>query len=191
MIKRLIPTEALWITAIMWVVFIVDAILINTNFDHFGIQPRSLNGLLGIVFAPFLHANLVHIISNTLPLIIIPSMLRLSIGSSRLSLVMVLSVIGSGVGTWLFSTAGVVVGASGLIYGLIGFLFANAYFNPSVRSWLIALIAFILYGSTLLSLFSFQPYVSWAGHAWGFISGVLIAASMSSFLKAEKPQANN
>jgi len=191
MIKRLIPTEALWITAIMWVVFIVDAILINTNFDHFGIQPRSLNGLLGIVFAPFLHANLIHIISNTLPLIIIPSMLRLSIGSSRLSLVMVLSIIGSGVGTWLFSTADVVVGASGLIYGLIGFLFANAYFNPSVRSWLIALIAFILYGSTLLSLFSFQPYVSWAGHAWGFISGVLIAASMSSFLKAEKPQANN
>jgi membrane associated rhomboid family serine protease len=191
MIKRLIPTEALWITAIMWVVFIVDAILINTNFDHFGIQPRSLNGLLGIVFAPFLHANLVHIISNTLPLIIIPSMLRLSIGSSRLSLVMVLSVIGSGVGTWLFSTADVVVGASGLIYGLIGFLFANAYFNPSVRSWLIALIAFILYGSTLLSLFSFQPYVSWAGHAWGFISGVLIAASMPSFLKVEKSQANN
>jgi membrane associated rhomboid family serine protease len=184
LITRVIPASAFWIATIMWVVFIVDALLITSNFNHFGIQPRTLNGLLGIAFSPFLHANLIHIISNTLPLIIISSILKLSIGSTRTNIVIVLSIIGSGLGTWMFSTAGVVVGASGLIYGLIGFLFANAYFSPSFRSWLIALLTFFLYGGTLASLFVVLPHVSWAGHAWGFISGILIAASMSSYLKA-------
>ncbi len=183
MIKRLIPQEALWIVAIMWLVFIVDTLLVNTSFNHFGIQPRTLNGLTGIALSPFLHGSLIHIISNTLPLIVISWLLKLSIGSSRLIVVMVLSVVGSGLGTWIFSTAGVVVGASGLVYGLIGFLFANAYFNPSFKSWLVAIISFALYGGALASLFVVLPYVSWAGHAWGFISGILIAASMSSYLK--------
>lgn len=184
-IQRFVPAAALWIAIIMWIVFIIDALLITTNFNHLGIQPRTLSGLLGIAFSPFLHANLIHIISNTLPLIIISSILKLSIGSTRTTVVIVLSIIGSGLGTWLFSTAGVVVGASGLIYGLIGFLFANAYFNPSLRSWLIAIITFVLYGGTLTSLFIVLPYVSWAGHAWGFISGILIAAYMAPFLKAK------
>jgi len=185
LIKRLIPATTLWIAVVMWVVFIIDALLITTNFNHLGIQPRTLSGLLGIPLSPFLHANLIHIISNTLPLIIISSILKLSIGSTRLNLVIILSIIGSGLGTWVFSTAGVVVGASGLIYGLIGFLFANAYFNPSFRSWLVAVIAFALYGGTLTSLFIVLPYVSWAGHAWGFISGILIAAYMAPFLKSK------
>ena len=178
------PMPALLIVIIMWAVFIIDALLITTDFNHLGIQPRTFNGLLGIVFSPFLHANLIHIISNTLPLIIISSILKLAIGSTRTNMVIVLSIIGSGLGTWVFSTAGVVVGASGLIYGLIGFLFANAYFNQSFRNWLFALITFFLYGGTLASLFVLLPHVSWAGHTWGFISGILIAASMSSYLKA-------
>lgn len=178
MIKPLGLREGLIIVATMWIVFIIDIIIPGFSFNQFGIRPRSITGLTGIIFSPFLHANLYHIISNTIPILVLPILIGLSIKKKHIVTVMVLGVIGSGIGTWIFSTGGVVVGASGLVFALIGFLFANAYFSPSIRSWLSAVISFFLYGGALLSLFSFLPYISWAAHFWGFISGIIIAAML-------------
>ena len=120
--KRLGFAEGLFVLAIIWVVFMVDLLIPGYSFNQFGIDPRSLPGLLGILFAPFLHASLFHIISNTIPLLILPFLTGLTTSRRNIIKVMVLGAIGSGLGTWMFSLGGVVVGASGVVFALIGFL---------------------------------------------------------------------
>ncbi|OMH25842.1 rhomboid family intramembrane serine protease [Motiliproteus sp. MSK22-1] len=176
MLKYLLSVEMLLIVLLMWAVFIIDFLLPGINLNYLGIQPRKIEGLMGILFSPFLHVGLTHIVFNSIPLLVLSALIRLSVGSSQLRTVIVLGIIASGFGTWVFSSAGVVVGASGLVYAFIGFLFADAYFNPSLRSWLFAIISFFLYGGAFLSLFVFNPVVSWAAHFWGFVAGALIAS---------------
>ena len=188
--KLIFPSVAIFLVAVMWGVFIIDLALPGLTFDHFGIYPRKLNGLTGILLSPFLHGGLSHIISNSIPLIILSALVRISIGSQRLLVVMFIGVVGSGLGTWLFSSGGLVIGASGLVFSLIGFLLADAYFSPSLRSWTVAVLSFVLYGGTLLSLFSFLPFVSWAAHFWGLVSGIAIA-SLLRRPRQDKPPLRN
>ncbi|MBJ7536525.1 rhomboid family intramembrane serine protease [Marinomonas transparens] len=175
MLKRIIPADILYFVIAIWIVFFIDAILLGVNLNQFGIRPRTLDALLGILFSPFLHAGLYHIISNTIPLLVLGSLLGASVGRRKLRYIMILGAIGSGVGVWCFGSSGLVVGASGMVFALLGFLFADAIFNPSLRNWLIAIVAFFAYGGTLFSLVSFLPYISWAAHFWGFVSGILLS----------------
>jgi membrane associated rhomboid family serine protease len=179
-LNLIIPNEAILLVAVLWAVFIIDLVLPGITFNHFGILPRKIEGLTGIFASPFLHGGLSHIISNSIPLIILSALVRISIGSKQMLVVMFIGVVGSGIGTWLFSSGDLVIGASGLVFSLIGFLLADAYFSPSLRSWTVAILSFVLYGGTLLSLFDFLPFVSWAAHFWGLVSGIAIASLLRS-----------
>ena len=172
---KFLPKDAFVLLAIFWVVFAVDLIIPGFTFNSFGIRPRELTGLPGIVVSPFLHGGLGHLLSNSISLIGTAILVRMAVGSKLMRLVMLFGAIGAGVGTWLFGSGGVVVGASGMIYALIGFLFSQAFFNPSLRSWLSAVLSFLFFGGALLSFFNFMPYVSWAAHFWGFVSGIGLA----------------
>ncbi len=182
MLNRIIPKEAILLVTIIWAVFIIDLMLPGVNFNHFGIIPRKSGGLIGIFRSPFLHGGFYHIISNTIPLVILPTFVRLSVGSRKMIFVMFVGVIGSGLGAWLFSSGGLVIGASGLVFSLIGFLLADAFVRPTIRSCAVAILSFLLYGGAILSLFTFLPFISWASHFWGLISGIIIAL----FLKEKK-----
>lgn len=179
MLKRAIPKEPLGFVIAIWAIYFIDALLIGINLSNFGVRPRQTEGLIGIFLSPFLHASLFHLISNTIPLIILGFIVNLSVGSQKLRIIMFFGAIGSGLGVWVFGANGVTVGASGLVFSLIGFLFFDAYFNPSIRSWLFAILSFLIYGSSLLSLVSFLPTISWAAHFWGLISGILLAYVLS------------
>jgi len=127
--------------------------------------------------------------SNSISLLGAAVLVRLAVGSAQLRLIVVAGIIGSGIGTWLFASAEVVVGASGLVYALIGFLFAYAYYHPSLRSWATAILSLVFFGGALLSLFNFSPYISWAAHFWGFVSGIAIAyLSKSTRQESELPK---
>ncbi len=175
------------LVAVMWVVFIIDLVLPGITFNTFGILPRRLDGLTGILMSPFLHGGLAHITSNSIPLLALAAIVRLSTGATQMRIVIFMGIVGSGLGTWLFGSGGLVIGASGLVFALIGFLLADAYFSPSLRSWTVAILSFVLYGGALLSLFDFLPFVSWAAHFWGLVSGIAIA----SLLKIPKQDQKN
>lgn len=176
MLKRFIPAEILWFIAIIWAIFLLDTLLIGINLNYYlGIRPRNTDGLVGIILSPFLHGGLYHLLSNSIAILVLGSLLTIAIGVPKLRLVMILGAIGSGIGVWVFASKGLVVGASGMIFALLGYLFSNAFFNPSLRSWLFAIISFVVYGSALFSLVNFLPYISWSAHFWGFISGILLS----------------
>ena len=170
------PSEAIVFIAIIWVIFLIDFLLPGISFNYYGIHPRKLDGLTGILTSPFLHGGFSHILANSIPLLLLSALLRISIGAKQMLVVMFFGILGSGLGTWLFSSAGLVIDASGLVFALIGFLLADAYFRPSLRSWAIAIVSFLLYGGALWTLFGFLPNISWAAHFWGLVSGIAIAS---------------
>ncbi|MCG8425895.1 MAG: rhomboid family intramembrane serine protease, partial [Chromatiales bacterium] len=110
MLKRLLPPEAILLIITMWTVFIVDASLPAIDLNNLGILPRTTEGLTGVLASPFLHGGLAHIISNTAPLLILPLLIRLSVGSTQLRLVLFIGIMGSGLGTWLFGSNNLVIG---------------------------------------------------------------------------------
>ncbi len=175
---RFLGSPSAWYFVVaIWVICLIEVIIPGFNLNALGIRPRSITGLIGIVASPFLHANLFHILSNTFPLIILPLLVRFSVGREHVVSVMVLGGLGSGLGTWLFGSGGIVVGASGIVYALIGYLFGRAYFSPSIRTWGCAVASLFLYSGALWSFLSFVPYISWAAHFWGFVSGIAIASA--------------
>lgn len=163
---------------VIWLVFIADIFL---PLETFGLIPRSLKGLVGIVTIPFLHGNLQHIMANTVPLVVLLCLLAGSRANS-IDIVIFISVV-AGVMLWLFGQPAIHIGASVLVFGLIGFLVCAGFFEKRLLSALIAIGVAITYGSTLFfGISPFQKGVSWDGHLFGAIAGGLIAYYISGDL---------
>lgn len=186
MSEKIFSKEIVYFLAAIWAVFAIDFLLVGMTFNGLGIRPRSMDGLIGVVLSPFLHGGLGHILANSISFVGCALLVRIAAGTKILRLVMLFGAIGGGIGAWLFSTGGIVVGASGMIYALIGFLFAQALFTPSIRSWAGALLTLIFFGGALLSFFSFSPFISWAGHFWGFVAGIGTAYAFKKLNVHEK-----
>jgi len=159
--------------ASLWLVFIADWIL-PVDFNRWGIVPRRLDGLWGILFSPFLHANLGHLLSNFLPLVVLLALLLIT---QRGGWWIVLQIIlFGGLLLWIFGRSAMHVGASGLIYGLIAYLIAAGFRQGRVVSALAALVVGFLYGGALLSgiLPTLDEQVSWDGHLTSAIAGGIL-----------------
>ena len=161
----------------MWVVEILDHLPL-IHLDRFGIRPRSLSGLLGIVFAPFLHAGFGHLLVNSIPFVVLGGAVLLG-GVRVFWKVTIFVALVGGLGVWLF--AGKYsnhIGASGVIFGYLGFLLARGVFERSMLWMLIAVAILIAYGSLLFGLLPLQSGVSWQGHLFGFLAGIGAARLM-------------
>ena len=159
---------------VIWGVFLLDCAL-PYDLASFGLTPRTVRGLAGIPLTPFLHASWQHIISNTLPLVVL---LVLLAGSRARSWLVVAEIVLLGGGLlWLAGRPATHVGASGLIFGLIAFLIVSGLLERRLVPLLIALGVGFAYGGTLLSgiVPRFGSHISWDGHLCGAIAGVLIA----------------
>ena len=155
----------------MWVGFILDLFL---PLEQLALYPRQISGLPGILFSPFLHLDLSHIVSNSLPLLALLTLLVGSRGNSRNVLITVIVI--SGALLWLFGRPVGVVGASGLVFGLIGFLIASGIFERRFITLIVSIFVGVTYGSTLFTgILPGQPGVSWDGHLYGVIAGVISA----------------
>jgi membrane associated rhomboid family serine protease len=165
-------------TALLWIIQIVNAFVFRYALDAFGVVPRTLSGLAGILFAPFLHGSFAHLIANTVPLLVLGWLVMLRDKRDFVK-VSVISALVGGLGTWLIAPALTVhVGASVLIFGYLGYLLARGIFER--RFWPIvgALVTFFLYGGALFGVLPGQIGISWQGHLFGLIGGILAARWM-------------
>ncbi len=166
------------LVAIMWGVEILDATVFGNQLDRFGILPRNPSGLSGILFAPFLHGGFGHLEANTLPFLIL-GWLIMSESISHFAIVSIICIVVGGLGTWLFGASGVHIGASGVIFGYLGFLLARWYFDRRITSAIIALVVGSTYGAVLWGVLPSMPGVSWEGHLFGFLGGIIAARSIA------------
>ncbi|MCP4786882.1 MAG: rhomboid family intramembrane serine protease [Fuerstiella sp.] len=161
--------------SIVWAVFILDAFLPG-DFNAFGLSPRSMTGLAGILTMPFLHGGWDHLIGNTFPLVVLLCLLAGS-RANTYAIVPQIVVLG-GTLLWVFGTGNSVhVGASGLIYGLIAFLIVAGFREGRLGALAIAVFVGFTYGATLIGgvLPTVGPGVSWDGHLTGAIAGGIVA----------------
>lgn len=158
----------------IWLIFLID-LLLPVNLTAYGVTPRTVHGLPGILAMPFLHGSISHLLSNTVPLTIL---LLLLTGSRAQSLRAVISLtVLSGLLLWCFGRSAVHVGASSLIYALIAYLFVGGLLERRLVPLTVSLLVGFLYGGTLFSgILPFNSeHVSWDGHLLGAIAGGLLA----------------
>lgn len=160
--------------AAMWLIEVIDLVL-GGRLDRFGVRPRQLRGLFGIVFAPFLHNGFVHLLANSVPFVLLGGAIALG-GTRRFGSVTVIVAVVAGVGTWLTGAANSVhVGASGLVFGYVTYLVARGFFERKVTYIVGGFVVVMFYGSVLWGVVP-RPGISWQGHLFGAIGGVVAAA---------------
>jgi membrane associated rhomboid family serine protease len=170
---------------VMWVVQVIDAID-DYSLTKYGIEPREFDGLDGIVFSPFLHGSWGHLIGNTIPFVILGGLIALS-GLARLAAVTATVMAVGGAGVWAFAQShSLHIGASGVVFGYAGYLVARGLFTRSLLHLAVGALVAAVWGTTLLSGLAPQDGISWQGHLFGAIGGV-IAARLLSPTRAEKP----
>jgi membrane associated rhomboid family serine protease len=163
------------LVAIMWGLEILNQFFFRNTLESFGIIPRTLVGLRGILFAPFLHANFAHLLANTLPFLGLGWLVMLRRISDFFT-VSWITILVSGLGVWLFAGANTItVGASGVIFGYLGYLLARGWFERKPGSIIFSLIVLFVYGGLVWGVLPLAPGVSWQGHLFGLLGGVLSA----------------
>lgn len=171
------------LVAVMWGVGLVNLSL-DYKLSEFGIVPRTGDGLIGIPFSPFLHANFNHLLVNTLPLAFLGTFVAIQ-GRRTFLMTTVFIMFGGGSALWVVGRHGTHVGASGLIFGYFGYLVGRVWYDRSLSSVVVAIVVVVLYGGVVFGILPTTPGVSWEGHLTGLIAGVLVARAM---WKQKKPR---
>lgn len=161
------------LVVIMWGVFATEWIL-GTDFNYLGILPRKISGLSGVLLAPFLHGDIGHLTSNTFPFLFLLTGVFYFYRKIAWP-VLFTSWIITGVWVWIGARSSYHIGASGVVYALIFFLFFSGVFRKEVRAIAISLIVAFLYGSAVWGVLPVQDGVSWESHLFGAIVGTITA----------------
>lgn len=162
--------------AIMWIIEALDSSILGDRLQSNGILPRSTAGLDGILWSPFLHSGFPHLISNSIPFVVL-SALVLTGGRSRYLRASAIIIVLGGLLVWAFAIGSNEnhIGASGWVFGLLGFTLAAALREKRPVSILAAVIAIVAYGGIIIASFVPTDGISWEGHLFGFIAGIVAA----------------
>jgi len=176
--KRLLQSfmMPLSVVLLLWAVKLFELAL-NTSFGQYGLYPKSLNGLTGIITSPFLHADLSHLLANTTSLFVLLFFLYLfyRVIATR---VLILIWLITGFWVWVFARESYHIGASGVVYGLAAFLFVSGIIRRNPALSVVSLVIVFLYGSMVWGVFpEFFPKrnISWESHFMGMLSGLILA----------------
>ncbi|MDP9239981.1 MAG: rhomboid family intramembrane serine protease [Actinomycetota bacterium] len=162
------------LVCVLWVVEAIDA-LMSHRLDTWGISPRMFDELPDIFTAPFLHAGFGHLAANSVPVAVLGFLAALR-GLGRFLAVSAVIIVVSGLGVWLTSPVNTVtIGASGLVFGYLGYVLVRGFVDRRSSDIVIGLVVAIVYGSVLLGVLPGQRGISWQGHLFGLIGGVLAA----------------
>jgi membrane associated rhomboid family serine protease len=179
LLKELFPFTFIML---LWLVHLTQAFL-EKDWAEYSVYPRSVHGLPGILTAPLLHGNWEHLIGNSIPLIILGLILFSSYKEIAGKVFWIVYIL-NGVLLWLFARQNIHLGASGVVYGLASFLVFSGFIRRDPRLGMISLLVIFLYGSMVWGIFPFDPHVSWEGHLYGALTGLILAVT----LRKEGPQ---
>ena len=159
--------------SLLWIVKLSE-IIFNLNFTTLGIFPGSVKGLPGILLAPLIHANIKHLFSNSLPILFLGSGIIYFYRNSSYKVITIIY-IGTGILVWIFARQAYHIGASGLIYGFVTFLFFSGLIRRDTRAIALALLVTFLYGSLIWGVLPLDNAVSWESHLFGSVLGIFCA----------------
>ena len=163
-------------TGLLWAIHGVSLVT-DSHLAVLGIRPREIGGLIGVVTAPLVHGSVSHLFSNTLPLLVLGT--ALLFGSPRAArIVLPLVWLGSGLAVWLFARDAIHIGASGLAYGMMTFVFVAGVLRRDKRSIALTLLVFFLHGSMIWGVLPLRAGVSFESHLAGAVIGVALAFAL-------------
>ena len=169
---------------LIWIVFWAES-RFGFNLNYLGVYPRSLSGLQGVLFSPFIHSGLSHLWNNTLPLLILSTAL-FYFYPTRSWTVLGLGFIMTGILTWIIGRSSLHIGASGIIYMLFSFLFFKGIITKYYRLIALSFIVVFMYGSMLWYIFPIKDGISWEGHLSGLVTGLLLAIFIKNGIVQKK-----
>jgi len=158
---------------LLWIIKIGELVF-SINLSRLGLLPQKLQGLIGIVTAPLIHSGFNHLISNTLPLLLLGVGVLYFYPKSAFKIFTFVYII-PGIFVWFFGRPAYHIGASGLIYGFVSFLFFSGIIRRDTRSIALALIVTFLYGSIIWGIFPQNNGISWEYHLFGSLTGIACA----------------
>jgi len=159
--------------ALLWLVYIIESTT-DTSFYYLGVYPRTLKGLVGIFLMPIIHSGFKHLIGNTIPLIVMGTGILYFYRSLGYKVFIIIWVI-SGLCVWIGGRESYHIGASGIVYGLASFLFFSGLIRRDVRLAALSLVIVFLYGGMIWGVLPIWPAISWEGHLFGGVAGVVCA----------------
>ncbi len=166
--------------AAFWIVKIIE-LTSGISLVRYGIFPRSIDGLQGILFSPFIHSDFNHLISNSLPFFILGFMLVYFYRRIAYRIFIILYLV-SGLSVWFFGREAWHIGASGLVYAMAAFHFVSGIIRSDVRLLTLSVVVVFLYGGLMWGLLPIRPEISWEGHLSGAIIGIILAFYYRKYL---------
>lgn len=157
----------------LWLIKLVE-FEFSLDFSDWGVLPLDQKGLRGILFSPLIHGNFDHLIANTFPLMLLVFSLFFFYRKNAYFIFLLIYLF-SGLFVWLGGREAMHIGASGLIYGVAGFLFLSGVLSYNIRLLTISLVVAFFYGGLFWGIFPIKPEISWESHLWGALSGLALA----------------
>ncbi len=167
---------------VIWIIKIIE-VSFGYSFSAYGVFPQSISGLKGIAFSPLIHGDFSHLFSNTIPLLILGSMLFYFYRAIAFKVVIIGWIV-SGFWLWIIGREAYHIGASSLIYFMASFLFVSGIIRKHTGLMAISLVVAFLYGSIIWGIFPLKEKMSWEGHLSGLVAGIVLAF----FYKKQGPQ---
>lgn len=175
----------LFFVVIIWGVYWADWTYYLEAY-RFGVYPRTLSGLKGIIFSPFIHGGLKHLYNNSVAIFVLLILLQYFYKKQVLA-VLFFGILLSGIGTWLIARPSYHIGASGLVYVLVSFIFFKGVQTKYFRLMALSLVIVVLYGGTVWYMFpDIEEGISWEGHLSGFVAGLILSFVLSNPEMPEK-----
>lgn len=168
------------VAATMWLIEVADVLIFDRGLDQHGIVPRTASGLDGVLWAPLLHGGFGHLLANTVPFLVLGGFVALD-GPRRWVAVTLFVVVVGGLATWLMARPATHIGASGLVFGYVGFLLVAGFVEKSLKGIAVSVLVGVLFGGMVLrGITPVSGWVSWESHVYGFAAGVLAAFVMAT-----------
>lgn len=177
----------IYLVASIWIIHILNASG-ALNFRNFGLLPRDVDGIIGIFTAPFIHGSFQHLMSNSVPLFVMTFLIVFFYKRIAYQSILLIYVL-TGFAVWAFARDNVMhIGASGVVYGLVAFVFWTGIFRRNVKSIILALIIVTFYSGLFLGIMPTQQGISWESHLFGGLVGILVAFWMKDDIEKDERQ---